>query len=136
MRALTVRRPWAALIVSGHKPTENRSWPTSWRGLLVIHAGQRWEPAGAALAAAQGVPMDRAACPLGYLGTVRLVDVHEAAGCCAPWGHPTGWHWTLDEPGAFAVVMPGPGRLGLYRPPTEVIRSIITRDDRGGVGAA
>lgn len=39
MRALSIRQPWAWLIVNGHKPVENREWSTSFRGPLVIHAG-------------------------------------------------------------------------------------------------
>ena len=38
---LSVRQPWAWLIVSGHKPVENRTWRTDYRGPLLIHAGGR-----------------------------------------------------------------------------------------------
>lgn len=40
MKALSVRQPWAWLIVHGHKPLENRSWATSYRGPLLIHAAK------------------------------------------------------------------------------------------------
>lgn len=43
LRALTIRQPWASLIIEGHKNIENRSRPTNHRGLLVIHAGLRTE---------------------------------------------------------------------------------------------
>lgn len=36
--ALSVRQPWAWLIVTGHKPVENRSWSTRMRGPIFIHA--------------------------------------------------------------------------------------------------
>lgn len=39
MRALSVRQPWAWLIVNGHKPIENRDWATNFRGEVLIHAG-------------------------------------------------------------------------------------------------
>jgi hypothetical protein len=39
MHALTVRQPFASLILSGAKPIENRSRPFSVRGRLLIHAG-------------------------------------------------------------------------------------------------
>ena len=35
-RVLTVQQPWATLIALGEKPTEYRSWPTSYRGTLAI----------------------------------------------------------------------------------------------------
>ncbi|NYT68747.1 ASCH domain-containing protein [Pusillimonas noertemannii] len=40
MKALSIRQPWAWLIVHGHKPIENRSWRTTYRGPLLIHAAQ------------------------------------------------------------------------------------------------
>lgn len=40
MKALSVRQPWAWLIVEGHKPLENRTWRTSHRGNLQIHAAK------------------------------------------------------------------------------------------------
>jgi ASCH domain len=36
--ALSVRQPWAWLIVNGVKDNENRSWRTDHRGPLLIHA--------------------------------------------------------------------------------------------------
>lgn len=41
MKALTVRQPWAELIVAGRKAYETRDWATSYRGLLAVHAGAR-----------------------------------------------------------------------------------------------
>jgi ASCH domain len=40
MKALSVRQPWAWLIVHGLKPLENRNWETHYRGPLLIHAGK------------------------------------------------------------------------------------------------
>ena len=39
MRVLTIREPWASLIGCGIKKIETRSWATSYRGELYIHAG-------------------------------------------------------------------------------------------------
>lgn len=41
MPALSIRQPWAWLIVNGFKPIENRDWPTKFRGPLLIHAGSK-----------------------------------------------------------------------------------------------
>lgn len=38
MKALSVRQPWAWLIVHGGKDIENRTWRTDYRGPLLIHA--------------------------------------------------------------------------------------------------
>lgn len=40
MIALSIRQPWAWLIVNGHKDIENRSWSTQVRGRFLVHAGQ------------------------------------------------------------------------------------------------
>lgn len=40
MRALTIRQPWAWLILHGGKDIENRRWNTSYRGQFLIHAGK------------------------------------------------------------------------------------------------
>lgn len=40
MKALTLWQPWATLIATGAKRYETRSWQTSHRGLLAIHAAK------------------------------------------------------------------------------------------------
>ena len=37
MKVLTIREPWASLIVNGYKEYEFRSWKTNYRGKLLIH---------------------------------------------------------------------------------------------------
>ena len=39
MKVLTVKEPWASLIVNGYKEYEFRSWKTNYRGKILIHAG-------------------------------------------------------------------------------------------------
>lgn len=39
MKTLTLKQPWATLIAKGLKEYEFRSWKTSYRGPLLIHAG-------------------------------------------------------------------------------------------------
>jgi hypothetical protein len=41
MKSLSVRQPWAGLIVAGHKSIENRSRHTTYRGPLLIYASRR-----------------------------------------------------------------------------------------------
>ena len=38
MKALSIKQPWAALIVHGIKDIENRTWRTHFRGKIYIHA--------------------------------------------------------------------------------------------------
>jgi hypothetical protein len=37
---LSIRQPWAWLICNAGKDIENRSWPTKFRGRVLIHAGK------------------------------------------------------------------------------------------------
>ena len=40
MKVLTIKQPWATLIMEGYKCFEFRSWQTKYRGDLLIHAGK------------------------------------------------------------------------------------------------
>ena len=40
MKVLTIKQPWATLIMQGDKRFEFRSWKTNYRGELLIHAGK------------------------------------------------------------------------------------------------
>ena len=39
MKVLTIKEPWASLIIEGYKKYEFRSWKTNYRGKILIHAG-------------------------------------------------------------------------------------------------
>ena len=40
MMALSIRQPWAWLILHAGKDIENRDWPTRFRGRFLIHASK------------------------------------------------------------------------------------------------
>lgn len=46
MKVLTIRQPFATLIVLGIKHIENRAWQTPYRGALAIHAGKAYDRTG------------------------------------------------------------------------------------------
>lgn len=131
--ALSVRPPWGQLIIGRWKPCENRTWATTYRGPVIIHASKTWEQVGYDFALSVGVPKwalpSRADCS-GYLGVADLTEVHpasECAGGCGVWGDPGEgvFHWVMQAPRAFDVPIPGGGRLGLYRKgiPAEVLEA-------------
>ena len=39
MKVITIRQPWAGLIINEYKEYEFRSWKTNYRGKILIHAG-------------------------------------------------------------------------------------------------
>ena len=77
MKAITLWQPWATLIAIGVKTYETRSWDTSYRGLLAIHAAKRRPDLfREALAPLQAAGWGFRKLPLGcVVCTVRLVDV-------------------------------------------------------------
>lgn len=46
MKALTLTQPWATLIACGAKRIETRSWSTTYRGQIAIHAAKGLGPVG------------------------------------------------------------------------------------------
>ncbi len=50
MKAVTLWEPWATLILIGAKRVETRSWATSYRGPIAIHAAARFKEECRALA--------------------------------------------------------------------------------------
>lgn len=43
MKVLTIKQPWASLIINSYKKYEFRSWKTNYRGKILIHAGKALE---------------------------------------------------------------------------------------------
>ena len=115
MKCLTVRQPWASMIVRGDKRIETRSWRTPYRGRLLIHAGTHPIP--------RLDDIELPEHPRGTIvGTVELYD-------CIPTDQaepdetedllgdfrPGRWAWMLRWPYRFAQPIPyHPGRLGIY----------------------
>jgi activating signal cointegrator 1 len=48
MKGLTLTQPWASLVANGAKTIETRSWSTSYRGPVAIHAAKGTGPGGKA----------------------------------------------------------------------------------------
>lgn len=42
MKCISLYQPWATLVAVGAKKIETRSWATTYRGPLAIHAGRTW----------------------------------------------------------------------------------------------
>jgi len=43
MKALSIRQPWAWLLLKGIKDIENRTWRTNHRGPFLIHASKKFD---------------------------------------------------------------------------------------------
>ena len=83
MKALSIRQPWAWLIIHGYKDVENRSWSTDYRGPVLVHAGKTLDPRfdeirEDILAEGGDLPDRRSIERGGIVGRVKIVDCVDA----------------------------------------------------------
>ena len=77
IKAMTIRQPWAMLVIQGIKTVENRSRNFHYRGRIAIHAaGTLWDGEYVAACKKLGrkIPEDELELG-GIIGTVEVVDV-------------------------------------------------------------
>ncbi|HVA07644.1 MAG TPA: hypothetical protein VNG12_12975 [Acidimicrobiales bacterium] len=122
MKAITVRQPWAGLIIDGLKFVENRPKPTLYRGPLLIHAGLRLDESQRA----SWAPRSRHTEEVGVLlGTVEMIECFEH--------YPSSWavrgmsHWVLADPRPFRQPIPWRGQQGFFEVPDRHLPLRATR---------
>lgn len=146
MLALSIRQPWAWLIIRpdisaehraaaaarGHiKPIENRCWPTRYRGRFAVHASKGMTRAEYAEAAdfavidigipADQVPALKALQRGGIIGTADIVDCVTASP--SPWFFGEyGFVLASAQPCEF---VPFKGALGFFEVPDELVREVF-----------
>lgn len=103
MKALSVRQPWASMIAQGTKTIETRTWPTDYRGDLLIVSSKKPEIAG--------LPAGKALCVV-QLVDCRPMTTHDESAARCQW-YDGAWAWCIEnvrpvEP--FGVR----GQLGIY----------------------
>ena len=119
-KALSVKQPWASLIVSGIKDIENRTWKTNFIGTVLIHASKTYCNKFAKTAAqALKIPIDMKhdySAIIGEVDIVGCVKDHSSI-----WAEKGSWNWIL----ANAVIYEEPilnvkGKLGFWNYENEV----------------
>ena len=124
MRALSIRQPWAWLVVSGHKDVENRTWATRFRGRVYVHAGKLPMAAGSfpeqeeyVRRAGIWIPEDL---PMGAIvGEAEIVDcvaASESPWFCGPYG------WVVAGAALYERPIPYRGKLGFFRVDERAIK--------------
>lgn len=138
MKAISVRQPWADLIVQGKKTIELRTWSVGYRGPLAIHASLTVEREACLV---HGLDPDSVTSG-GFIGIVDLVDIHpldareyrERRGeHLATVGYPGPvFGWQLQNPRALSQPRPGRGRMGLFTAPDDLLRNrmVVPSDDK------
>lgn len=122
-RAISLTQPWATLVVTGRKAMETRSWPTSVRGRVAIHASKGMP--GWAREAAVQFGFDPDALPRGaIIGAVDIEDcqpVEEVREAISDDELSYGdfdngrFAWRLSNPAIFDEPIPAVGSLGFWR---------------------
>ena len=139
MKALSIRQPWASMILgtapewpdrpglvsarSMPKDIENRCWSTSYRGPLLVHAPKGIE----SLEYFYGPCVDQvlAELPRGVLlGCVELVRCGLWRST-SPWAEPAQYHWRLENPVAFPEPLVWRGQQGLFDVPDSVCEELF-----------
>lgn len=116
--AISVRQPWASLIVCGLKSVELRTWATDYKGPLYIHAAKRLDDHAMRRFMVEDPPRG---C---LIGTVELVEVEKLT---SPRWHELAvqhlnngpyasglYAWHLAEPRQMGEVIPYSGVRGLF----------------------
>lgn len=117
MKALSIRQPWAWLIMRGIKDVENRNWKCNYRGPLLIHASKTWDPNGFDFISDrmdEYVPSKEYHSYgriIGVVDMVDCVDVCESKWFFGPWG------FVFENPRIYEKPVPHRGRLGLFDVP-------------------
>lgn len=133
VKCLSIRHPFAHLILHGGKDVENRTWRAKYRGPIVIHAGKQWYAGGFRDPKDQDSPKrhwwyrgKRLSCPLdaprgALVGIVHLED-------CVRWyksrwaeHEPEIWHWVLTCAIPFPEPIPYKGQRGLFEVPRDIL---------------
>lgn len=122
MKALSIRQPYAWLIVNGFKDVENRTWHTGYRGPVLIHAGKTYPKRDHAddyeSWAKRGYPADRDSMLGGIVGIATIT------GCVTSsaskwWIGPVGF--TLSDARPLPALIPCKGELGFFDVPADVL---------------
>jgi hypothetical protein len=139
MKALSLWQPWASAVSLGHKRFETRSWTTSYRGPLAIHAAKTFPREAKEFAMTErALGRCPARLPFGCIvATVDLTDIVRTEdvawireGIMPPemaierlYGDysPGRFAWTMDNVRALEKPIWYPGRQGLFEIPDALL---------------
>lgn len=128
MKAISIRQPWAWLIMHARKDIENREWPTKVRGRVLVHASKgmtidewsgAWEFAKGSGASPKAMEQNLTFHTIergGIVGSVEIVDCVTASN--SRWFVGT-YGFVLRDPQPLTF-RPIKGALGFFEVPEEL----------------
>lgn len=120
MRAITLVQPWAWGVIHGPKRIENRSWRTSYRGRILIHAGRSVNDVGWAFLPAPEPRLLPQGCLIGSVEIYDVVPLDAVRDDPLAFGP---YCWLLRDPRPLPRPIPWRGRPGIFEVPEEIIPS-------------
>lgn len=126
--AISIRQPWAELILAGKKTVELRTYDTKYRGEIWLHTGQKVDEVGMEQFKLENLYTG------GYVGKITLemvLPLDESR--WAKWAErylsggefvPGFYGWVLSNPKRFQNQVPGPGQLKLFWPEREILAAL------------
>lgn len=125
MKCLSVQQPWAWAIIHGPKRIENRSWPTRYRGPLLIHAGKSRKSLGDEDGLIPDLPpYDQ----LDYGMLIGIVTLKDCQPVEDTRRDPFAFGpicWLLGEPVPFVEPIVYNGKLGLFDVPDSLFEQSL-----------
>ena len=130
MKVLSVKQPWAALLVNGIKDIENRTRRTTFRGRILIHASKAQrsgfiadfltEEQAKAVCEAKIEDSDfRKSLVRGMIiGSIEIYDC--VKNDSSIWAEKNVWNWKVRKPILFKKPIPAKSKLGLWNFEKEI----------------
>lgn len=136
MKALSIRQPWADLILQGKKTLELRNWIVNYRGPLAIHASQTVEETACRT---HGIDPKNVSTGV-VLGFVKLEDIQaldEHAYYAKGQEHLSTvqfkaplYGWKLTDPKILDKPFPFSGHMGLFNVPDDLLLAAPMDDEQ------
>jgi hypothetical protein len=123
MKAISIKQPWAWLIVNGYKNIENRSWKTDYRGKLLIHASKQIDYTGYSRVIKNffpdvPIPLDSKDFNVGgIVGEVYLADIVRDSP--SRWAEHGLYHWKVENAKQVPFIQCN-GKLSLWNVPENI----------------
>ena len=131
IKVLTVRQPWAGLIMLGIKNIENRTWTTQYRGKLIIQASAQmydtdWMSARYTCRKLNikfpdgDMMLGKTGELLGAVTLTKILPALNTGEVGADWQIEMNYGWVLENPLPFPVTIQVKGKLGLWDLPEDI----------------
>ena len=136
IKALSIKNPWAGLIIAKIKTVENRSWSTMYSGTLAIVSSAKPDrQAMEDMESKYGILPPECYIHGAILGTVDVTgmlwtaedgvaesDHPRVTKKMLAWWNPDSVGWIMERPKRLPSPVPYKGRLGLYSIPIDLLR--------------